>query len=86
MDFLASELDLSIVELESLLVDMIMDERISAQIDQIGGILELTKNGPHPGASSGTVSNKEPKSVHKALGDWAEALKISSESLANREF
>jgi hypothetical protein len=37
LKFLVAELSLNIEDVESLLVDMILDERITAHIDQIKG-------------------------------------------------
>ena len=41
LSFLARELSLTDVEVEGLLVDLILDERISARIDQINGCVLL---------------------------------------------
>ena len=61
--FLSQELDLTEVETESLLVDMILDGQLNAHIDQLGGYVTLYR-------SKSDSSNE----VVELLGDWAEAL------------
>ena len=73
MLFLGKELSLSIEEVERLLVDMILDERIMARIDQIHGYVIL-------GGDRESVTSKKLKSLVK----WADALTIASESLQSK--
>ncbi|EWM26019.1 cop9 signalosome complex subunit 2 [Nannochloropsis gaditana] len=64
----AKELRLSREEIESLLVDLILDKRIKGQIDQIGGFVLLRPEGR---SSSGK---------HAALARWADALQAGTGS------
>jgi COP9 signalosome complex subunit 2 len=73
LQFLANELKLSIADLESLLVDMILDGQLSAQIDQIRGFVVLG------GGGDSTAVKKM-----QALGKWADNLTALHE--ANRAF
>lgn len=73
MSFLAGELNLTEPEVEEILVDMILDERIHALIDQTNGHVHLP------------AGNKE-QSLPKinALSKWAEALTLANENYSNR--
>lgn len=73
--FLARELDLLEPEVEGLLVDMIMDGRLQAQIDQIGGYVTLSKATKTIAASTDLI---------ELFGEWAHALNQSTDSLTNR--
>lgn len=73
MAYLATELSLSIDEVESLLVDMILDERLSAQIDQIHGYVIVTDTRV-------CVANKKSQ----GLGKWADKLTAISDSFATK--
>ena len=74
LSFLSTELELSVDDVESLLVDMIMDERISAHIDQMSGIVTLDK-----------VGRSVKDTFYKRIGDWAEVLEKSTQQLTHRE-
>jgi COP9 signalosome complex subunit 2 len=78
--FLAEELSLSVPDVESLLVDMILDDRLSAQIDQIRGYVTLTGKGR---ASVDDRQTMESKTLH-ALGRWADTLGNVTGVLASR--
>jgi len=64
LSFLSKELSLSEIELERLLVDMILDQRLSAQIDQINGCLILKGNQQE------SITEKRLKSIYS----WADNL------------
>ena len=76
LSFLAEELSLTLEDIESLLVDMILDQRLMANIDQINGHLILL--GKTSGESS--VENKTLRS----LATWAETLGNVTINLANK--
>lgn len=73
LQFLADELSLTVEEVESLLVDMILDERLAAHIDQIKGFVIL-------GDDRGTVEVKTLQSLAK----WADILGNVTAGVANR--
>ena len=66
MKFLAQELNLDDEELESLLVDLIVDDRIQGRIDQLQGFVALNEN----------ELSVDDTSVKKltAIDSWASAL------------
>mmetsp|Transcript_18201 Transcript_18201/g.18258 ORF Transcript_18201/g.18258 Transcript_18201/m.18258 type:complete len:453 (+) Transcript_18201:134-1492(+) len=70
LKFLGQELSLTEDEVESLLVDMILDERLSARVDQIHGYVLL-------GGDRESVASKKLKSLAK----WADTLSHASDSL-----
>lgn len=74
MSFIARELALSAEEVEALLVDMILDQKLSAHIDQIKGHLVLQ----HQAA----VDSSDELFV--ALNSWADSLALSNEGFGNR--
>lgn len=78
--FLAEELSLSVPDVESLLVDMILDDRLSAQIDQIRGYVTLMGKGR---ASVDDRQTMESKTLH-ALSRWADTLGSVTGVLASR--
>lgn len=73
LQFLAKELSLSVPELESLLVDLILDGQLSAQIDQIQAHVVL-------GGGRETTAVKKMK----AIGKWAENLVALHEGYSNK--
>lgn len=73
LKFLADELSLSITDVESLLVDMILDERLSAHIDQIKGFVALGDNR----------ESIEMKTL-QSLSKWADILGNVTAGIANR--
>jgi len=64
LSYLSRELSLNDNEVERLLVDMILDQRLAAQIDQINGCLILKDNQQE------SITKKKLKSI----GKWAENL------------
>lgn len=80
MSFLAEELSLSIADVESLLVDMILDQRLSAQIDQIRGFVTLTGKGVGTCDDRESMENK----TLQALSRWADTLSSMTANLPNR--
>ena len=73
LQFLADELSLTVEDVESLLVDMILDERLAAHIDQIKGFVIL-------GDDRGTVEVKTLQSLAK----WADILGNVTAGVPNR--
>jgi len=76
LSFLAEELSLSVTDVESLLVDMILDDRLAAHIDQIKGYVTLTGKG----LREETMENK----TLQALGRWADTLGSVTANLPHR--
>ena len=70
LKYLGQELSLDADEVEGLLVDMILDERISARIDQIHGYVQL-------GGDRESVESKKLKSLAK----WADTLANSTDGM-----
>ena len=70
LQFLGRELSLSLQEVEALLVDMILDGKLLAQIDQINGHVILGSGGRE------TTATKKMK----AIGKWADNLVALHES------
>ena len=66
---------MSVVEVEALLVDMILDGRIDAYIDQVHNTLEL--NGRHGASAANLVDDKQA-----ALVDWAAQLAKATSNLS----
>lgn len=76
LGFLARELSLNESEVESLLVDMILDGRLSAHIDQINAYVLLDGNG---------MLHEDVKSKKlQSLAKWADVLANVSSSFQNR--
>lgn len=73
MNFLARELRLDMGELEQMLVDVILEGRLDASIDQIRGIVEINR----------TVESLETKKL-KAISAWADAVSKYSESFCSK--
>ena len=73
LQFLARELKLTEVDVESLLVDMILAARLSAQIDQIQGFVVL-------GGDRESMNEKKMKT----MGRWADTLYNLNESMGNK--
>jgi PCI domain len=73
LKFLADELALSITDVESLLVDMILDGRVRAHIDQIKGFVTL-------GSDMESVEIKTLQSLAK----WADILGNVTTGIANK--
>ena len=76
MSYLSRELSLTDDEIERLLVDMILDERLSAQIDQINGCLILK------GTSTDSITDKKLKSI----GKWCDNLIGISDSFGSEKY
>lgn len=74
LSYLSRELSLNDNELERLLVDMILDQRLVAQIDQINGCLILKGNQQE------SVTEKKLKSI----GKWADNLLGLTNSFAEK--
>lgn len=79
VSFLARELVLSSEEVESLLVDMILDQKLAAHIDQIKGhvILEPS-NSAAPGENAAPRDTSEV--LFAAINKWSDALALSNEN------
>jgi len=73
LTYLAKELSLTTEEVEGLLVDMILDERLFAQIDQIHGHVIITDTRL-------SLANKKSQ----GLANWADALMNIGESFATK--
>ena len=73
LKFLAEELSLSVEDVESLLVDMILDNRVIAYIDQIKGFVTL-------GNGRESVETKTLKS----LSNWSDILRNVTDGIADR--
>lgn len=73
LSFLGHELSLTVAEVESLLVDMILDERLAARIDQIRGDVLL-------GGDRESVAQKKMK----ALARWADTVASATDSLGSK--
>ena len=73
LKFLADELSLSVEDVESLLVDMILDDRVVAYIDQIKGFVTLGKGR----------ESVETKTLI-SLSNWADILGNVTNGIADR--
>lgn len=73
MTFLATELSLEVHEVEMMVVDMILDNKLLAKIDQIQGFVEVCD------PADSLDSNKM-----KALTKWADAISLYSESFYSK--
>ncbi|CAN0230964.1 unnamed protein product [Hapterophycus canaliculatus] len=73
MGFMAGELNLKESEVESLLIDLILDDRLSGKIDQIEGYLLLEGN-----RQTSTCRK------HDAMERWSDALQSLTSNLAGR--
>ena len=73
IEFVARELKLELSDVEMLLVDMILDQRIFGKIDQINGFLLL-------GGEKSSVLSKKYDAVEK----WNSTLKSLSQNLGAR--
>ncbi len=78
--FLARELALTEPEVEELLVDLILDDRLAAHIDQTTGHVVLGAGTSAAGASGGDRAQQHLNSIAK----WAEALATANESFGSR--
>lgn len=76
MTFLASELHLEVEEVEMMIVDMILEKRLDAYIDQINGFVEL-------GQAQAVTGSFEVRKL-QALSTWADALSNFSENFYNK--
>lgn len=72
--FIARELALTTEEVEALLVDMILDQKLAAHIDQIQGHLVLQHQAAQDSADE----------LFVALNLWADSLALSNEGFGNR--
>ena len=73
LKFLADELSLSVPDVESLLVDMILDQRLHSHIDQINGFVTI-------GDDRESVEAKTLQSMAK----WADILGNVTAGIAAR--
>ncbi|CAM9586252.1 unnamed protein product [Chrysoparadoxa australica] len=78
LDFLAAELELSVKEVEELLVDLILNDRMEGLIDQINGCLNLSHAPVGGGGGAGNTK------VFGAIDRWSEALSGLSKALSER--
>ena len=62
LDFLAMKMNVDVIEIRSLLSELILEDRMEGQIDQLGGLLELR-------AREGQAAQK-----HRAMHVWGEKL------------
>lgn len=69
----AQELSLKVEEIEKLLIDLILDQRLHGKIDQIEGFLLLE-------ASKETISSRK----HDAMERWSNALRSLNSHLVER--
>ena len=69
--FLAKELNMTIEDMEMLVVDMILEKRLNAQIDQINGFVEM--------GEMNVTSNLKARKM-EALVKWADAIENYRES------
>ncbi len=76
MTFLARELTMSESDVEEILVDMILDDRLAARIDQTTGHVVLF--------SSGSISEKSALLQLSSLARWADSLTSANENFASR--
>eukprot|EP01035_Chromulina_nebulosa_P019861 gene19861-25812_t len=76
LKYLGKELNLNENEVELLLVDLILDERLSASIDQTNGYVILTKNN--------LLLNSNENKLLRVINNWTEALNEITESYVNR--
>mmetsp|Transcript_31789 Transcript_31789/g.53628 ORF Transcript_31789/g.53628 Transcript_31789/m.53628 type:complete len:462 (-) Transcript_31789:41-1426(-) len=80
ISFLAKQLSLTEEEVESLLVDMILDEKLSGQIDQIKGYIVLQSTNSSP-------NGKDPlamDAMYMSLSRWADTLANVSENFGGK--
>ena len=73
LEFVARELGLAAGDVESLLVDMILDKRIVGKVDQINGFLQLGDG------KSSLISKK-----YDSIGKWTAALAALSNTCGTR--
>ena len=75
--FIAKELSLNESEVEALLVDMILDQKLLAHIDQIKGhvILQHTCAG-----GAGVTQQGSEDELFSSLSKWADKLAIVNEN------
>eukprot|EP01099_Mayorella_cantabrigiensis_P001612 TRINITY_DN1723_c0_g1_i2.p1 TRINITY_DN1723_c0_g1~~TRINITY_DN1723_c0_g1_i2.p1 ORF type:complete len:442 (-),score=97.43 TRINITY_DN1723_c0_g1_i2:256-1581(-) len=71
--FLAKELNIKAAEVESLLVDLILDNKIVGKIDQVNQLLSL---------ESSTIASSSKK--YRAMNKWAEQLSTIQNNLLSR--
>jgi COP9 signalosome complex subunit 2 len=74
LEFLAKELSLSEDEVENLLVSMVLDEKLHAQIDQVSGTVLL----------GGVGESKSSLKKLDLLSKWADRLTSVNDSMGNR--
>mmetsp|Transcript_3196 Transcript_3196/g.4603 ORF Transcript_3196/g.4603 Transcript_3196/m.4603 type:complete len:455 (+) Transcript_3196:24-1388(+) len=78
LDFLAKEVNIDVEEIESILVQLILDERIDARIDQKNAILEKKMDAMKcvggEDANSSDVAAAHSKLTYTALEGWAKQL------------
>eukprot|EP01038_Epipyxis_sp_PR26KG_P007651 gene7651-10413_t len=72
LSFLGRELSLNIDEVEALLVDMILDEKINASINQTNGHVIIHNQ------------NVEPNCMNDVVSQWAKSLSDANENISNR--
>ena len=79
--FIARELSLNEDEVEGLLVDMILDQKLSAQIDQIKGHVVLQSSDHDVGSSSSNNGNGgSEEELYASLSRWADKLATVNEN------
>ena len=62
LDFLAMKMNVDVIEIRSLLSELILEDQMEGQIDQLNGVLELR-------AREGQIAQK-----HRAMQVWSEKL------------
>ena len=71
MDFIAEELDITVNDVELLLVALILDGKLSGSIDQMTGSLSINKRA-------------DGEKRYAAMGKWANQLGAVSSSVATK--
>lgn len=84
LSFLARELSLGEEEIEGMLVEMILDERIRAHIDQTSGHVTLYSHTASASSTSDSIAEAKDKDTVKLLLEWAEALENLSHNFPSR--
>merc|ERR1712096_20965 len=74
LSFLAKEMNINADDLESLLKELILDEKISGSIDEINGYLELST------AEKQSIQQKKNNAIQK----WSNSLKVFHNQLLDK--
>ena len=74
LEYLGKELKLNKKDIQSLLAELILEQRLHGQIDQIKGFLELESEKQQRGGDS----------KHQAMLNWARSMQVLHQGLAQR--